>query len=66
VDSRPEWSRVPNTLALLAHQAWSDVDAAVGGLTPAPAPARGDQQCPIDSTVRHVGQQIDSWPRLRL
>ena len=54
---------MPDTLALLAHQAWSDVDAAVAGLTPAQAPERGDEQCAVDSTVRHVGRQVDSWPR---
>jgi hypothetical protein len=57
---------MPDTLARLVYQSWSDLDLAVAGLTPAQATERRDGQSAIAWTVGHVSQQVDSWLNMRL
>jgi hypothetical protein len=57
---------MPDNLALLVYQAWSDLDRAVAGLTPEQAAECRDGQSAIAWTVGHVGQQVDSWLNMRL
>jgi hypothetical protein len=57
---------MPDNLALLVYQAWSDLDEAVAGLTPEQATDRRDGQSAIAWTVGHVSQQVDSWLNMRL
>jgi hypothetical protein len=57
---------MPDNLALLVYQAWSDLDQVVAGLTPAQATERRDGQSAIAWTVGHVSQQVDSWLNMRL
>jgi hypothetical protein len=57
---------MPDSLALLVYQSWSDLDGAVAGLTPEQATERRDGQSAIAWTVGHVSQQVDSWLNMRL
>ena len=57
---------MPDKLALLVYQSWSDLDRAVAGLTPEQATERRDGQSAIAWTVGHVSQQVDSWLNMRL
>src|SRR5688572_22981668 len=57
---------MPDNLALLVYQAWSDLDHAVAGLTPEQAAERHDGQSAIAWTLGHVSQQVDSWLNMRL
>jgi hypothetical protein len=56
---------MPDNLALLVYQAWSDLDQAIAGLTPEQAAER-DGQSAVAWTVGHVSQQVDSWLNMRL
>ena len=57
---------MPENLALLVYQSWSDLDLAVAGLTDEQATERPDRQSAIAWTVGHVSQQVDSWLNMRL
>src|SRR5688572_10109135 len=59
-------TRMPDNLALLVYQAWSDLDQAIAGLTPEQATERRDGQSAVAWTVGHVSQQVDSWLNMRL
>jgi hypothetical protein len=47
---------MPDNLALLVYESWSDLDRATAGLTPEQATERRDGQSAIAWTVGHVSQ----------